>query len=64
MIDKVELDTVESATRTERVIVRHGRVRRVRFRVRLYSFTELKGVLESVGFTDVRRESSRRPRTG
>jgi SAM-dependent methyltransferase len=53
MIDKVELDVVESATRTERIIVRNGRVRRTHFRVRMYTFVELSRLLESVGFENV-----------
>jgi SAM-dependent methyltransferase len=53
MIDKVEFDAVEWATRTERIIVRDGRVRRTHFRVRLYTFIELRQLLESVGFDNV-----------
>jgi SAM-dependent methyltransferase len=53
MIDKVELDVVESATHTERIIVRGGHVRRTHFRVRMYTFVELRQLLESVGFENV-----------
>jgi SAM-dependent methyltransferase len=53
MIDKLEVDQVNSATQTERIIVRDGRVRRTHFRVRLYTFTELRDLLESVGFENV-----------
>ncbi len=54
MIDKVELDAVNSATQTERIVIRDGEVRRTHFRVRLYTFTELRGLLESVGFENIR----------
>lgn len=54
MLDKLELDTVESATHTERIVVRDGRVRRTHFRIRLYTFAELRGLLESVGLENVR----------
>lgn len=54
MIDRVELDLEQWATRTERIIVRGGRVRRARFTVRMYSFVELRDALLAVGFTDVR----------
>jgi SAM-dependent methyltransferase len=53
MIDKVELDAAEFATQTERIVVRDGRVRRTHFRVRLYTFVELRQLLESVGFENV-----------
>jgi SAM-dependent methyltransferase len=53
MIDKVELDVVEPATQTERIVVRDGRVRRTHFRVRMYAFVELRQLLESVGFENV-----------
>jgi SAM-dependent methyltransferase len=54
MIDKTEFDPEASAARTERIIVRDGRVRRTRFRVRMYTFTELRDLLESAGFESVR----------
>ncbi|MDX6511302.1 MAG: hypothetical protein QOE36_806 [Gaiellaceae bacterium] len=53
MLDQVELDVVESATQTERIIVRGGRVRRTHFRVRMYTFVELRGLLEAIGFENV-----------
>jgi SAM-dependent methyltransferase len=53
MVDKVELDPVDSSIRTERIVVRDGRVRRTHFRVRLYVFIELRQLLESVGFENV-----------
>jgi SAM-dependent methyltransferase len=54
MIDKAELDLVSFTVGAERVVVRHGRVRRAPFRVRMYTFVELRGLLESVGFENVR----------
>lgn len=53
MLDRVQLDVVESATHTERIIVRGGRVRRTHFRVRMYTFVELRGLLEAIGFENV-----------
>jgi SAM-dependent methyltransferase len=54
MIDKTALDVETSVVNTERIVVRDGRVRRTHFRVRLYTFTELRDLLESVGFENVR----------
>jgi SAM-dependent methyltransferase len=54
MIDKSALDVEASVVNTERIVVRDGHVRRTHFRVRLYTFTELRDLLESVGFANVR----------
>jgi SAM-dependent methyltransferase len=54
MFDRAEIDVVNSVTRAERIVVRNGHVRRARFRIRMYTFVELRGLLESVGFENVR----------
>jgi cyclopropane fatty-acyl-phospholipid synthase-like methyltransferase len=54
MVDRVELDVESARTRTERTIVRGGRVRKTRFVVRWFSAPELRGWLEEAGFVDVR----------
>jgi SAM-dependent methyltransferase len=54
MIDTTALDVETSTVDTERIIVRNGRVRRTHFRVRLYAFTELRDLLETAGFANIR----------
>lgn len=54
MLDKVELDLEQARTRTERIIVRGGRVRRTQFVVRYFSFPELADWLRVAGFENVR----------
>jgi SAM-dependent methyltransferase len=54
MIDKIAFDPATSLIRTERIVVREGRVRRTNFRVRLFSFAELRDLLASVGFENIR----------
>lgn len=54
MIDFHRFDPETGRLHDERVIVRDGRVRRFRFFTRLFSFTELRGWLEGMGFSDVR----------
>ena len=53
MLDKVELDLEQARTRTERIIVRAGRVRRTHFAVRYFSFPELADWLRAAGFENV-----------
>ncbi len=53
MLDRVWLDPVAGRTRTERIIVRDGRVRRVRFSVAVPTFPELAGQLRAAGFGEV-----------
>jgi SAM-dependent methyltransferase len=53
MIDLVDYDPMTDRAQTERVIVRDGRVKRVRFSVRLYGLGELATLLRSVGFGSV-----------
>ncbi len=55
MVDRHGFDPKTGRLVDHRTLVRDGRVREVRFSVRLYSFTEVKALLESAGFevTDV-----------
>jgi len=54
MIDKVGFDPSTSVISSERIVVRDGGVRRANYRIRLYTFAELRALLESVGFGEVR----------
>jgi SAM-dependent methyltransferase len=54
MIDKVDFDPSTSVISSERIVVRDGGVRRANYRIRLYTFAELRALLESVGFGEVR----------
>ena len=54
MIDKVDFDPSTSVISSERIVVRGGSVRRANYRIRLYTFAELRALLESVGFGEVR----------
>lgn len=51
MIDRHAFDPISGRLVDHRVIVRDGRVTEAPFSVRLYTFAELRGALESVGFT-------------
>ena len=53
MLDKVEVNFETWQTMTERIVIRDGKVRRVHFTVRLYSYPELRDELLRAGFTDV-----------
>ena len=53
MIDRTRLDPLTSRAYTERLVLRGGRTRRVRFFVRLFAFTELRDWLTAAGFTAV-----------
>ena len=53
MIDRTRLDPLTSRAYTERLVLRGGRSRRVRFFVRLFTFTELRDWLTAAGFTAV-----------
>ncbi|MBA3421482.1 MAG: class I SAM-dependent methyltransferase [Thermoleophilaceae bacterium] len=50
MIDRVHFDLAAGRSRTERIIVRDGRVRRTRFSLSQPSFTELSAWLGEAGF--------------
>jgi SAM-dependent methyltransferase len=53
MIDRTRLDPLTSRAYTERLVLRGGKARRVRFFVRLFTFTELRDWLTAAGFTTV-----------
>ena len=53
LIDLPSYDPETERNRTERILVRDGRVRRTRFSVRFFTFRELKAWLLDAGFTDV-----------
>lgn len=53
MIDRTRLDPLTGRAYTERLVLRGGRTRRVRFFVRLFTFTELRDWLTAAGFTVV-----------
>lgn len=53
LIDRSRFDLAASRVETERILVRDGRVRRVRYGVRLYTLTELDGLLREQGFREV-----------
>jgi SAM-dependent methyltransferase len=50
MIDRGEFDVLTGRTETERVVVRGGTVRRMRYSVRILTFTELRDWLLAAGF--------------
>jgi SAM-dependent methyltransferase len=54
MVDLHEPDYETWHMNAERIVIRDGNVRRMRFRIRLYSYPELRNELVGVGFTDVR----------
>jgi SAM-dependent methyltransferase len=53
MVDRHHLDPLTSRIVADRILVRDGRVRRVPFFVRLFSFTELRDWLLAAGFLQV-----------
>jgi SAM-dependent methyltransferase len=53
MIDRTRLEPLTSRAYTDRIVLRGGRTRRVRFFVRLFAFTELRDWLTAAGFTAV-----------
>jgi SAM-dependent methyltransferase len=53
LLDRTSFDVASGRTHTERISVRDGRVRRYRFSVRTFSFTELRGRLLGAGFSRV-----------
>jgi SAM-dependent methyltransferase len=53
LIDRAAFDPVTGRSRTDRLTVRDGRLRRTSFSVRMPTFPELRGWLQSVGFRDV-----------
>lgn len=53
MIDHVDYDALSERSKTERVVMRDGQVRRTQFSVRLYGFAELKHLLHAAGFQSV-----------
>ena len=50
MIDRVQFDIESGRLVDQRTFVRAGKVRSVTFSVRLYTYTEMKTILRSVGF--------------
>ena len=53
MIDRTHLDSLTGTAITERIVLRDGLTRRIRFFVRLFTFTELRDWLLGAGFTTV-----------
>lgn len=53
MVDVSRYEPTDGFIRTERIVVRDGRVRRTNFSVRLFAFTELRDWLLAAGFTGV-----------
>jgi SAM-dependent methyltransferase len=53
VIERRSLEPLTGRCRTERIMVRDGTIRRVRFFVRLLTFTELRGWLRDAGFGEV-----------
>jgi SAM-dependent methyltransferase len=53
MVDRHEFDVLGGRIETERIVVRSGRVRRFRFSVRFFTFTELRDWLLQAGFAEV-----------
>ena len=53
MIDRSRLDALASRVLSERIVLRAGRMRRIPFFVRLFTFTELRDWLVAAGFTSV-----------
>ncbi len=54
LIDRPQLDAVTQQMRTERTVIRGGRVRHTAFSVRLFGFPELRDWLLAAGFREVR----------
>jgi SAM-dependent methyltransferase len=53
MLDRSEFDEASGRIETERIVIRDGRVRRFRFFVRTFTFTELRDWLLQAGFGSV-----------
>jgi len=53
MIDQRRLDPLTSTVVTERIVLRDGRMRRIPFFGRLFTFTELRDWLNAAGFAEV-----------
>jgi SAM-dependent methyltransferase len=53
MIDRNTLDPVSGRLASERIVMRDGRARKVRFSVRLFTPSELHGWLEEAGFSGI-----------
>lgn len=53
IVDRARLDALASRVITERMVLRAGRVRRIPFFVRLFTFTELRDWLLAAGFASV-----------
>ncbi len=53
LIDLVNYNGLTDRSETERIIVRNGNVRSAKYTVRLYSFSELSGLLTSLGMRTV-----------
>jgi 2-polyprenyl-3-methyl-5-hydroxy-6-metoxy-1,4-benzoquinol methylase len=53
LVDRTRFDVLTSRVETERLLHREGRVRRVRYSVRAYTFPELRDELIRVGFREV-----------
>ena len=53
LIDRSRMDAVNSRTVIERIVVRDGRIRRIPYFVRLFTFSELRDWLFAAGFTEV-----------
>jgi SAM-dependent methyltransferase len=53
LVDSHSFDVLETRTETERFVVRSGRVRRTRYRVRFFTFTELRDWLLAARFSHV-----------
>lgn len=53
LVDRRSLDPLAGRIPTERTVIRDGRVRRMRFTVRMFTFPELRNWLLQAGFTSV-----------
>jgi hypothetical protein len=53
MIDKVTFDPLAGQSHTERIVVRHGRVRRLEFSLAQPTPEQLAGMLRDAGFGEV-----------
>jgi hypothetical protein len=54
MVDRRSLDVLTGRVIVERFVARRGRVRRLTYSLRMYSYTELRELLLRVGFSSVR----------
>lgn len=54
LVDRNHLDPLTNQQRTERTLIRDGRVRNTRFRVRMLTFPEIRDWLLDAGFVRVR----------